>query len=202
MALFILTRWRPRLWVALVVIGLLYWFVAGHLLVVPLVNGEPRVPADPLLPCGWAVVAGLLFGHPMRQIEEIAHRRLTWARAWWFALVLAVGGALSIAAGAVFSATAPAESTRSWLAFLGVTLICGQLLGIGLSWFGPVLLLVATLFLGKDDVDNPRAWAWLLHEPSWSSGGQLVSLGILVIGAALYVGGIGSSTSSDGRGEP
>lgn len=198
MSLFILTRWRPRLWIALIAVGLLYWFVAGHLLVVPLVNGEPRVPANPLLPCGWAVVAGMLFGHPMSQIEEISRRRVAGARAVWFVLILAIGAALSTAAGALFSTAVPAESIRSWLAFLGLTLISGQLLGTGLSWFGPVLLLVTTLFLGKDDLDVPRAWAWLLHEPAL--GGQLVSLAIALAGGILYVGGIGRTTAV-GQGE-
>jgi hypothetical protein len=63
------------------------------------------------------------------------------------------------------------------------------LLGSALAWAGPVSLLTALLFAGKDQFDDARHWAWLLRVEETGAVGVAVSAGLLTAGAFVYVAG-------------
>jgi hypothetical protein len=63
---------------------------------------------------------------------------------------------------------------------------------------GPVTLLLALLFAGKDQFDDVRSWAWLLRVGETGAWGVGLSVGLVVVGALSFVAGP-SSTFSGAR---
>jgi hypothetical protein len=185
--LFALSRFRLGILVALLVAIGCWLMLAGRVVPVPLVAGTPSVPLEPLLPAGLAVVLGAVCGEPMPEIEELTGARFRRARALWVAFLMVLGAFLAIGLDAVAGTNATNQAVQSWLSFAGITLLSVRLVGAGLSWVGPVTLLTALLFAGKDQFDDVRDWAWLLRVEETAGAGVGLSVGLAIAGAACYL---------------
>lgn len=187
LALFAKSRTRPRTLSAVAVAVGCWVLLAGQIVPVPLIAGTPTVPLEPLLPTGLSIILGALCADPMPEIEEIAGPRLGWAKVVWIAVLLSAGTASVVALDAIVGSIGADQAIQGWLSFAGLTLVGVRVLGSALAWVGPVTLLTAMLFVGKDQFNEVREWAWLLRGAEAGLTGHIITASLLVLGVVCYL---------------
>ena len=185
-------------------LGLLGSFVVmlglqGRTFVAPVVPWDITVLTSPLLPVVPAVVALKACEPVLVSLEAtIAPRRVARLRALWGALLTL--GLSVVSMGVGFIANALSLETQvplgtlamSFASFFAVGLLGSLALGADLGWSWPCALVTGLVFFGRDPDQQPRAWAWILHQPSavaaWAPTTLLVCLAICWYGCTDTVG--------------
>lgn len=173
LVLFGRTRLAPSTGCALLVALVVTTLLQGRTFVAPIIPWDVTVLTSPLLPVVVAVVALRACEPVLHDLEVTAERRRTTVArlAWGFTLVTALAGLCAVSALVAndlpLGVDVPPEILAlSFVSFFSVGLLGAQLLGADLGWIGPCLLVVALVFFGRDADQQPRAWAWVLHDTS------------------------------------
>jgi hypothetical protein len=135
-----------------------------------------------------AGIVTVVSGSPFGDVERAAGSRLPWLRLGAIlslvgtaVAMLATGGATAHVAGGV------ADMARNTAGLVGTGLICGSVLGSGLSWTGPVVVLVIAVYGLYSLWHGPHLTTPLIFpaRPAGDLGGALCVSALFVVGVAL-----------------
>lgn len=164
----------------------------GRTFIAPIVPWDLTVLTSPILPVGVAVAAMPGFEPALHALEATVPRgRIRRVRLAWGAGVVGTLASLCALVGLVGNSLSLGVPTRpvvlafGLVTFLSVGLIGALWLGADLGWLLPCLLATALVFLGRDVDQEPRSWAWVLHDPS-SATAWVVPACLSGIGLAGY----------------
>lgn len=148
-------------------------------------EGQARIPIWRLLTMAVAVLPVLALHSPLAELEAVATRRFRHGQRIYLAATV-LGSALVFLGGAAI-ALHPLVLliiARSWLAWFGLALIAGVLLGWRLAWTLPVLVAVILFYWGFA-AGEYRWWEFSARPPD-DVASLLLSLALLCAGLIAY----------------
>lgn len=148
-------------------------------------QGRPTVPLWRLLAMGAAVLPVLALTSPLADLEALATWRLRVMQRWYLA-GLAAGSAVGYLG---ISALGLRPSVigiiaRSWMAWFGLALLAGVILGWRLAWTLPATVTVILFYWGHRD-DGYRWWEFSAR-PYDDLPSLLLSAALLAVGVTAY----------------
>lgn len=117
----------------------------------------------------------------MRDLELTAAGILH--KSMWWHLAVGLGLALLVGAGAEYAATGPEAAIRyirSMLAWMGLALLSGRLLGWAMAWLIPVASIFPLVYYG-----DRQWWDWTTS-PAYAFATWFASLGCLLVGVVAF----------------
>ena len=153
-------------------------------------SASPRGTTIPLVRLS-SVAPGMLpvlvLTSQIAELEAAAGRALRRLETWVLVLTFMAAGLL-MTAGCLVSTGSEAVPTtvRSLVAWFGLALISGRVLGWRFCWLVPCLMLSVLIYWGYDSPTNAYHWWEFTAVRSDSLPAGLLSVGFLAAGAAMY----------------
>lgn len=139
----------------------------------------------------FSVVAGslpvLTLASSLSDLEAAAGAEFHWYRAMLLVGSFLFSSLLFLSAAAFAGGSTIALSmARALLAWFGLALITGRLLGWAFCWIGPWLALSTLLYWGYDSEADSYRWWEMTAQPPGHLPSLLLSIGLLFVGLAAY----------------
>lgn len=145
-------------------------------------NGS--VPAWRLMSLASGVLPALALHSPLQQLEQVATRNLLRATTGYFIIIAAISWLLFlVGANVALNGDLVLVVARSLLAWCGLSLMSGRIIGWRLGWVLPAIVFCVVIALGTVDEGSAFPW-WDFTAASWNS------LSTAALSLAILVGGI------------
>ncbi|NIL59532.1 hypothetical protein [Salinispora arenicola] len=151
-----------------------------------LAQEKVTLPLYRLLVLGVAVLPVVALHSPLADLEVVATSRFRARQRLFLASLSASSAAIFLGTSAlVISAPVVEIMARSWLAWFGLALISGSLLGWRLSWMLPSFVAVALWYWGTASSGQYQWWEFSAR-PSDDLPSHIISVVLLAAGLVMY----------------
>ncbi len=185
--LFLAARPARSTLAAAVIIGVLTAWLGTSLAPVPTAvdAGQATVPVWRLLALGAAVLPVLALHSQLADLEVVATRRLRRLQRGYLAGMGSTCALIYLGLSATtLPVTALAVAARAWIAWFGLALLSGAVLGWRLAWVLPAIAAVIVIYWGY--MGDGYAWWEFSARPHDDLLSLILSVGLLAVGVAAY----------------